>query len=464
MARRDNAAFDVATLQQAVICSRKLQITLLADLERIAARKAANRSQAAEYTRQLLLAQHVVVDATATTSSADSSTASAVDSKRKWTRRFFVDAKGNEPGLNADTVRRRAMEGDSFFYHRKPPWSKKESKDLLAAVAASRSNTTTTATTQQASATSEGSTIDFSNVASLLLGNRKPGSTSLPRTPEECQIHHRQLQETMQFSKQELQKLSEKVAQASTPVDWDAIAESLSRTECQRTAWDCLVAYHTKVGAHSKSSKLQTTSSTWTVQEDELLLKFLAAAGPQAVVESKNALVHYTILNQLLTTKSKKQIYSRANQSLLNPNLKRSEWSDEEERRLPIFMKIYHRPEDESLAMVVNPLFLASTHCYGRGTKSVVDKWNRSINPEYSSQPFTQQEDEALMRVMRETVLGWTELTQLHFPDRHPQRLQSRWSELASDQDILDRERELLVAGPPAQKRKRKAVDDVEGG
>lgn len=488
MAKR-NPTFDLAPLQQALSSNRKLQAVLLTELERVATCKASNRAKAATYTRQLA-AQAAA--AASLTSHAAGSAAATVDSKQKWNRRFFVDPKGDEPAPNADTVKRRAMEQDSFFSHIHPPWSQKESKELLAAVVATQeassvaasndhnedSLATATTTPQHANDASMHSVIDFTQVAVVLHenSNRKAG-TALPRTTEECQIHHTQLLQTKRkFSKPELQKLSELVADApatdaESPVDWDAIANSLSNTECQRTAWDCLVAYHTKLNAQVKTrqKQLQTTTATWTLAEDELLLKYLSAAGPQIVIDSKNSLVQHTILNQLLITKSKKQIFNRANQSLLNPNLKRSEWSDEEERRLAIFMKIYHSDHEST-----QDVFLASTHCYGRGTKSVVDKWHRSINPEYSNLPFSPTEDEALLQVMRAVdPVGWTELSQKHFPDRHPQRLMNRWSELASDQDILDRERALLQvavvadSGPtlarkkrPPKKRRRLDVDD----
>lgn len=502
--------FDASALQQALASNRSLQAVLLSELERIAAKKAANRARAADcllycarHQQQLQKKAEPFVS-TITDSSGASGAAAVLDSRRKWTRRFFVDVRkgscstvinnnnnNDEPALNADTVKRRAMEdASSFFFHLQPPWSKKESKDLMEAVtsvtAVAATSTDENHAAVASTTTSEPSQIDFQKVATILVRNRQAGENARSRTPDECRIHHQlqqQRQKSAPFSKRELQTLSENVAAAATlDADWGAIAELLSTEHQQRTAWDCLVAYHTKV-VNKKSSSQQTASSSsayysttpWTALEDELLLKFLAAAGPQTVVESKNALIQCTILNQLLhANKSKKQIFTRANQSLLNPSLRRSEWSENEERRLPIFMKIYAAANEPSSSQSSSQdLFLAAAHCHGRSTKSVVDKWNRSINPEYSSRPFTPHDDEALMQVMRSTLtsaattnaaanatdagssnnnnntttgpigIGWTELSQKHFPDRHPQRLQSRWSELASDQDILDRERAL---------------------
>jgi len=159
-------------------------------------------------------------------------------------------------------------------------------------------------------------------------------------------------------------------------------------------------------------------------------------------LDGKNTLIHKTLLTNLITTKSKQKVFTRANISLLNPNIKHDRWSDAEERRLPILMKIYH--EHNQSSQPTHDLFLTSTH-YARSNKSVVDKWQRSLNPEYLARPFTPAEDAALLAAVRgNETIGWRELSQQHFPNRHPQRLMNRWSEIGSDQDILSRERALL--------------------
>jgi len=88
---------------------------------------------------------------------------------------------------------------------------------------------------------------------------------------------------------------------------------------------------------------------------------------------------------------------------------------------------------------------MASTH-FSRALKSVTDKWNRALSPAYSARPFSDQEDEALMTILREhPKIGWKDLCDRFFPDRHPHRLMNRWAELASDTDILKREGTTFV-------------------
>jgi hypothetical protein len=470
----------------------------------------------------------------------NNTTAAAAAYHRKWTKRFFVDHKGSEPRPNVDTIRRRTMEQKSFFYHTQPPWSSKETNDLMTIVAprpvvnypknahwqqqqqpllVADSNDSDRVIHQDITTTDDVSSpvaIDFRAIADILNRSQEPGAhtgrranirsmtSSLlfmnhRRSARECEIQYnneknRSTMKLLFNDVRERTALEHAVASmlstaGSANMNWDSISEEVCQSSpfpYHYTARDCLFAYHTKL--KTPSALLQTTSSVWTREEDELLFKFMAAIGPQAVMDSKNPLVQSTLCTQLLPHKSKKQIFARVNHSLLNPNMQRNDWSDYEERRLPICMKVYYTPNAQDGFQ----LYCAATHCYGRSTKSVVDKWNRSINPAYTTKPFTADEDAELLKVMRSILLGhhhgmghgqkstaqkstapnhigWVELSQTYFPHRHPQRLQSRWSELATDQDIIDRETakqhvammtsdELKDKSRQRQKRKRKII------
>ena len=425
---------------------------------------------------------------------------------RRWTKGFFIDYKGSEPKPNVDTLRRREIEKQSFFYHTQPPWTSKESDELLSIVAqyvkehheahhrqnpsqSGRPAADDIGDADGRVTTDDGlpKSIDFQDIADILnqnyehssssTGRRNSGRTTTQmlmhhrRSAKECQIHYRNEKNRNEKKRlfsdiRERTVLEQSVAtmlstNGASNMDWDKVAEGVSEAinsssnTDRYTAQDCLLAYHTKL--KTPSTQLQTTSSSWTREEDELLLKFIAAAGPQTVIDSKNTLVQSSLCTQILPHKSKKQLFTRVNHSLLNPNMQRNDWSDHEERRLPICMKIYYTPNPQDGFQ----LYCASTHCNGRSTKSVVDKWNRSINPAYSTKPFTTEEDEALLKVMRSVLgsrselgdvqsqlqhIGWVELSQTYFPHRHPQRLQNRWSELATDQDIINREKAKLAA------------------
>jgi hypothetical protein len=489
---KDGLEPTITLLERAIKTNHTLQHALQLELECLTREIDQNRMGVDHMVHTMVQRESTSNDATKigfvydTTDLSSKSNKSATN-QRRWTKRFFVDHKGSEPQQNDDTLRRREIEKQSFFYHTQPPWSSKESIELVTTVQNlldttntrhrdnykeileddSRTRVCFDLEDENRVSNSSSKKIDYDVVAGILL--RRPlkeheiRKRNWHRSSEECKIQYeneKKRKTDNRFFKDgnEMSVLSNVVASmvstdGASNMNWEKVAivvqqQSQSTNHCN--AWDCILAYHTKL--KTPLVQMQTASSTWIHEEDEILLKFIAALGPQAVIESKNTLIQHTLCTQLLINKSKKQIFIRANQTLLNPNIQRTDWSDYEERRLPICMKIYN----EKNAGDNHQLYRASTHCYGRSTKSVVDKWNRSINPVYSAKPFTKEEDDTLLHVMRSAFaangeirdsqkqsrhIGWTKLSQTFFPNRHPQRLQSRWAELATDQDIVNRER-----------------------
>jgi len=161
------------------------------------------------------------------------------------------------------------------------------------------------------------------------------------------------------------------------------------------------------------------------------MLKYAAGSGPAAVMDT-NTMLDYA--SRLDNDASRKNLLLRMNQSLVNPNVKHNQWDDGEERRLVLAMKVYRDADKKALNM-------AADHFPNRSARSVTDKWKRSLDPEYSSRPFTPQEDEELLNAMRRhgNAIGWKELSEKYFSGRHPHRLMNRWVEIAPDDDILTR-------------------------
>ena len=400
-------SIDIEQLKKTLHSNQALQREISRQLEEIARRKAANRQKASLLTRRLVR----TLDGPAFPLPV------GINAYRNTTEKFFVDKKGKEPEPNQDTIWRSKLEAQTFLFHRQPPWSGKESKNLAATVHQQFG--------AEPSSSLSSSSIDFEKVAAAL---------SSPRTAEECRIQYRRLNhKPVAFTKEESLQISQCVHTATQKgeiPDWQQIASNFAG----RTAWDCLVAYQTKIEP--------VRSEPWTPQEDELLFKFVAAAGPQCVLDKNFG---REVVTNILPNKSKKAVLMRVNQSILNPKLKHEDWSVDEERRLVVLMKMYSdSPRDLSLAM---------TH-FDRASKSVMDKWRRGLNPAYLSTPFSKEEDKALMEVVRSlgNNIGWKELSEKHFPDRHPQRLMNRWNELASDQDILQREGNF-ISGPNGKRK-----------
>lgn len=73
-----------------------------------------------------------------------------------------------------------------------------------------------------------------------------------------------------------------------------------------------------------------------------------------------------------------------------------------------------------------------------RSCKLVMDKWNRSLNPIYSTQPFTKAESDKLLKIVNEHAQiprDWKAISK-HFPFRNPRSLSSRYSELSKDNEV----------------------------
>jgi hypothetical protein len=241
------------------------------------------------------------------------------DPYRKWTRRFFVDPDDDIPEPNEDVVKRRKLEEGKFFYHTtSPPWTKKEVQTLQSIVA------------DKTKETNEGAdSLDFDNVAQLLEEQMKTDKNRLPtvkpRSGADCRLKYTDTRKQAPFSKEESMKVLEQVHLHNGAPPWPEVATSVNRS-----TWQCLSTYKTKLTS--------SRSLPFTPSEDEVLLKIAAAAGPQFVL---NIGVAADLAARFFPHRSPKQVLARMNSSLLNPNYAREVWSDEEERRLVLCMKVY---------------------------------------------------------------------------------------------------------------------------
>ena len=427
-----HAAYDTSGLETALKSNRTLQRTLAKELGKIARRKAESRERAA------LISQDLVT--LLETKQPPELAKQFRGDPYRWTgEKYFATKKPRDkPEPNVDTLRRRNLESETFLCHLQPAWTKKEARTLSGIIEnqLEQKQGPSAANTSEPSTSGQKPAIDFAKVAEELDGKTKKKARHFSRSPEGCKILYESMKQSPPFSKEESLRIAEMVhaaRQKNELPDWTTIAASLK----DRTAWDCLVAFQTQIEpVHTKP---------WTPEEDELLFKYFAAAGPQFMLD-RNVVQRLTSSKSLLPNKTRKQILFRTAGSLLNPKLKHDEWSKDEERRLVIMMKMYRDWSDRIL-------FMASTH-FPRGNKSVVDKWQRALNPAYLARPFSKEEDKALMDVVRSlgNNVGWAKLSEQYFPDRHPHRLMVRWADLASDKDILEREGDILAK--PRGKRK----------
>lgn len=407
----------------------------------------------------------------------------AFQEDRKWNLHYFVDPLGSIPEPNEDTKLRHSilegdgatriipLHGDIALYH----WTKDEilcleqtvqeqrllqtadnECELVSRPARAQPNVTNChSSTDNTPSMSDSycrcysdnsncsptvdSQIDFVAVAKLFNTRTKPklvkrGTTqysiSVPRTAVECRNKYLYSVSPhinkSPWTKEESMKLLELVHSYRQDHDdhppWDEVAWKM---KTNRTPWQYFTHYQRDLNTSIRSLP-------WTEYSDELLFKYVSSQGPRFILSNTTAT---TICREVLPNRSPKQILARCTRSLLNPNFAHGPWSEEEERKLVILMKIYRD--------CTNPIDRASLHFPHRATKMVWDKWERSLNPEYLTRPWTPEEDQALLAAVERYDGGWiTSSAQIceEFPLRRTKQLYNRWLDLI-DEDCLVRHR-----------------------
>lgn len=82
-----------------------------------------------------------------------------------------------------------------------------------------------------------------------------------------------------------------------------------------------------------------------------------------------------------------------------------------------------------------------------RTYKSIVDKWNRSLDPSFSSVPFSEQEDKDLLEAIQNissSNINWKEISR-QFPSRKPETLFNRWTMIAPTDEVMNMKKKLLL-------------------
>jgi hypothetical protein len=284
----------IESLQNAIKANLDAQSVVRKEIEVIATRKIENRRKAGSLRVPLTCMIDGQSDAC----------------NRQWSRRFFEDEAGCVPLPNEDSILRSKLESAMFAAHRSPLWSKKEVlclHDIVRPMQAKHEG-------------SPASSIDFQQVADKLNEMMKS-----QRSAEECEVKFQP--NRAPFTKQESLMLLRQFHSG----------EDLKLP--QRTKWQALQAFH----AASNKKKVP-----WTLEQDEVLFKTVAASGPQQVLSQ-----HFASHLSAVLQKSPKTILQRTMTSLINPTFFNDLWSDEDERRLCLLMKVYRDSPNPMVSVTV---------------------------------------------------------------------------------------------------------------
>lgn len=290
------------TLQDAIDANHAAQEAVRKQLEMILKRKKQNRRKAAA----AILAPLQTPIITTVAADADDNT-----KQRPWTRSFFVDESGSVPEPNEDTtLRRDVLEKDKSFIQQSPLWAKKEITEFYKLIAKQE--------------TASPGSIDFAKIASDLAKK-----TKRIRTAQECRVKYQPDQSPI--SKEESLSLLKQYHNNDSH-------EELSLPG--RTKWQAFQAF--RRAADDKKDP-------WTLEQDQVLFRTVAAAGPQQVLDQ-----HFASHLSDVLKKNPKAILQRTMTSLLNPKFANDLWSEDDERRLCLLMKVYRDVQSPFVSVSVS--------------------------------------------------------------------------------------------------------------
>ena len=432
-----------------------------------------------------------------------------LDPFRKWTAEYFTDPTGSVPRDNEDSVWRRQLMmkqrnptpsasssqenaeelvPDSFFYHTAQPFTPKEKTFMDKHLFQDGNNHSNYINNRD-----NASNAFYEDVAQKLKeGHHEDAlerwkdkaifATCLPRSAEDIRMYHKDcLVSKYEFTKEESLAILEGVEEAKTKLaapkppassdsdseesttnaskeesdgpDWHNICDKVLDVHKRKqnitgddfipiTPYRCMMHYKRKLRAQP--------GGTFTPQEDELMLRYMAAMGPQFVWDYQQIT---DIGSRLFPFKPAKRLYERTLFSQWHPLVKDKPWTIDEQMKLVLAMKIYNsnppnneaaastqKQEKARLALEKAALRKTSAHFHPyRQSYKVGKKWDRTFSPRFNYKPFTPADEAKLLAAVRSSSVEtpFSEIAKKHFPDRSSDQLYQRWIAIAPDQEVL---------------------------
>lgn len=443
------------TIEQALQVNQRLQKQLREKLKRIAELKQQNRQKCLAL--QKALKEEIEKqdeDTTAEVGNANKKPKRGRPRKEKtkvdlkpFKRRFFLAQHSSTPDPNPDEVKRRRLEGDlgsGIYVHRFSPWTKVEC-DLLVKIAEEVRQEQLREKQKedpQASIVKDVD-IDFDEVTKRIREELKTktfraqhhsysnteGSATEKYTKRPVVDYRIKFLNSLSpsinntaFTKEESLKIIEFLHKFKGNPPWHIVAQTL---DTSRTPFQCF--------RHAQTKLLNTLGDTlfdkaFSLEEDELVFKYCAAHGSQAVID-KN--LTFPFAQKFIPDANFKQVAVRANHSLLNPNYLNGKWSEEEERLMAMSMKVFSENDEYVSAK-------AGCMLPQRSVKMVTEKWSRGMNPCFNTQPYSESEDKALAQAVKKRkgiIDDWSDVAK-KFPTRNPISLMKRFLQIGDEEDI----------------------------
>eukprot|EP00956_Cyclotella_meneghiniana_P030263 scaffold75592_cov75-Cyclotella_meneghiniana.AAC.9 len=445
-----------SSISTALASNLALQLELKHRLTEVRRRKFQNRLHATQVTKSLSLclvnkpyrdspenSSHFPVDGGASTgydlqthplTVDDTSTPRVANPNRKWMRHFFVDSDESTPDISI--CGDPSLDKSAHEIKPQCAWSKTDVV-MLQNVVNETLHSRSCANNHENTA-NEISSIPWDDASFFEQIASKFLDTNPTRSPIECQTALLTFADVnivnTKFTKEESLFILREVKSQGGNVNWHELAIKLNSNfysdPLRRTPWQCFKNY--------RSNLLDSSNFlAWTADEDELLLKYIAAHGPQFIFGEGSI---SQACQQLFIQREPKSLAIRAHNTLVNPNLVQETWDTNDQRKLVLLMRAYN--SDQEKHTISN-----STHFPHRAMSSVTSKWDRSLNPAISCKPFSEAEEKKLLAAVKN--LGSDEGSFVSiaktFPNRTANSLWYHWSHIADEKDIADRLKNRLI-------------------